>query len=502
MLGLPSVKKKASLERKHYPREYVEPIVAGSVHAKTLRRFVPALSSARTDLNQWSRELINARAEYLSMNDSLGSAISQRLTDYVIGKGLKQKSVIDHKTLGISRQKALDLQERFERDFNMWARSKESDFLGETSFYESQKMAYMLSFNKGEVFWKVAHDVSYQTEEINVSIRHQVIDPDRVRNPINGIDSKSMISGMKLDNHGRVISYFITRKHPADYTDFEGSSTTVEEPKYFRGKKNVFHHIRRRKKSDALRGLSAFSCIMEDIFDIHEYRKGEVRAAVNQGKMAVAAYSDDEESVFQEIKDRQKMFPNNSDHQLHMEGAMLFEMSTDDKIEMITPTRPFTGYVPFHQESRKTIAAAIGVPHQVLDMLFDASFSASRAATMQFDDFCEIERCDAGDNYSTPHYRRFIEEKVLLGDYDLPGFEDVEKKNAYLGVEWQGRRMSPIKESEQATAARIRINAGITSKQHEREKMGIDSELMEKQIERENDHRDPQLPTNADFREV
>ena len=507
MRNLPSVKKLeqnkpkkgASVKRRHYPQEFAEPIVAGGIYSKSLRRFVPPLTSGKTDLDQYSRELINARADYLSINDSLGAAISGRLCDYVIGTGLKPKACINHKRLGISRSKAIDIQDMIESDFTDWAQSKESDFLGESSFFDSQIMNYFLSFNKGETFFKIPHDISSPMEEINVSIRHQTIDPDRVRNENYAVDSKDIVSGMRLDLWGRVLSYFISRKFPYDYTDIQGANEIIEEPKYikFRGqfRKNIFHHVRRKKKSDALRGMSIYVGIMEDMFDIHEYRRGEIRAAVNQGKLVFGYFSDEEESPFDEMKDREEIDRSSvglKGNQLHIDGTTLIEGDSEAKLDMLQPTRPFTGYVEFNKDSRKNIAAAIGIPHQVLDMLFDASFSASRAATMQFTDFCVIESTNFGNNYCTPHYRRFIEEKVMLGDYNLPGFiENVAIRNAYSGVRWIGPTIAAIKESEQASAAKIRTDAEITSKQYEREKLGLDNELMEQQIERERPKSEP-----------
>jgi capsid protein len=50
---------------------------------------------------------------------------------------------------------------------------------------------------------------------------------------------------------------------------------------------------------------------------------------------------------------------------------------------------------------------------------------------------------------------------------------------------WEGPRLAQIDEVKEANAAGIRIKHKITSRKHEREKMGINSELMDQQIEQE-----------------
>lgn len=468
--------------------EYQDPVAAASVRSKSLRNFRPLLTSGRTDLQQLTRDIVNSRSDYLANNDSIGGMIIGRFCDYVIADGLWIKPNINWKKAGITEAEASELQDTFEEDFHEWAESKESDLFGERSFYEAQYESYRNELVYGEIFFSIPHS-DEETEQLESSMRHQTIDPNRVCNQHNSMDTKSVVAGIEFDSIGRAKYYWILDKHPGDVTDIAGAITWKKYAVYDAdGKRQIFHNIRQRRKTDDVRGIGILALVIDRIFDSREYRNAELLSAKQQAKLTFGWFSDDENDPFENVKQDPNLRLEQNETTLH-ESTML-SGSTEDRLELFQPSRPNTAnYVPFMEDIKKEISAAEGIPHQVMEMLFDASFSASKAAINQWIDKVLLERNKFSPAYCHPHYVRFIDEGVLTGRYKIKNYWEKQVRNAITRGVWQGRTIKDIDEGRAMSAAKTRLDSKITSKEEERNYLGLDNDLMKQQIQREEDER-------------
>jgi capsid protein len=114
------------------------------------------------------------------------------------------------------------------------------------------------------------------------------------------------------------------------------------------------------------------------------------------------------------------------------------------------------------------IGGAIGVPFEVLIKHFTASYSASRAALLQFAHYIMVDRANFVVDVCQPYYETVIAEAVARGRLRLPGFfQDPLVRRAYCQALWHGPNLGELDELKAVNAAEKRLKIGIST--HERE---------------------------------
>jgi lambda family phage portal protein len=468
------------------PQHGVNDVVkSGSLAPKTLRTFIPSLNAPNTDYDQPTRELTLSRARQLYNSDTIAASVVGRFEDNCIGKGLNPKSTIDYRTAKITREKAKELQEQFESDFRHWANSKHSDISLKHNFYAKQWIAFVTYIVSGEVFASI--DTRKRGFTFNTVC--QIIEPERVSNPHNVLDRKNFRQGIETNNDGVPIAFHITDEHPAEYINIPGSHTWKRHRVFGRitGRRKLLH-VFKPKRDSQVRGISMLSPVIEALKQVSRANENELLALVLQGMLTffMTQKESDEPTAFDNEKtDEAQLAGIIGKNEVAIGNGTMVELPEGREITMANPTRPTSGYEPFIQFMLTFIASAMGIPYEVLALKFDSSYTAARGAFIQAAMTYEKMTHFFGQEFCQFYYAALIDEGVANGRYNLPNYSDPLVRCAYISAVWEGPRLAQIDEVKEANAAGIRIKHKITSRKHEREKMGINSELMDQQIEQE-----------------
>ena len=460
-------------------------VKSGSIAPKTLRTFIPSLNAPNVDYDQPTRELTLTRARQMYNSDTIAASIVGRFEDNCIGKGLNPKSAIDYKTAGITREKAKELQEQFESDFKHWANSKYSDISLKHNFYVKQWIAFVTYLVSGEVF----SNITTRQRGFTFNTVCQLIEPERVSNPHNIMDTKKQRQGIELNSDGVPIAFHITDEHPAEFINIPGSYTWKRHLVFGRatGRRKLLH-IFKPKRDSQVRGISMLSPVIEALKQVSRANENELLALVLQGMLTffVTQKESDEPTPFDnDIAEDAQNQGIITKSEIPLGGGTMVELPEGREITMTNPTRPTSGYEPFLQFMLTFIASALGIPYEVLALKFDSSYTAARGAFIQAAMTYEKMTCFFGQEFCQPYYAAMIDEGVASGRYSLPNYSDPLVRCAYTCATWEGPRLAQIDEVKEANAARLRITSLITSRKYERERMGINSELMDQQIEQE-----------------
>jgi capsid protein len=112
----------------------------------------------------------------------------------------------------------------------------------------------------------------------------------------------------------------------------------------------------------------------------------------------------------------------------------------------------------------KQIGMALEIPFEVLVGHFAASYSASRAAMLEFFETVTIYRNDFVDSFCQPIYNEFLIEAVSKGRISAPGFlTDPNVQLAYSGAYWIGSGLKQLDEIKETTAAALRVEKGFST---------------------------------------
>jgi len=110
------------------------------------------------------------------------------------------------------------------------------------------------------------------------------------------------------------------------------------------------------------------------------------------------------------------------------------------------------------------IGAALELPYELLLKHFTSSYTAARAAFVEFWKAIRTRRSWLVSGFCQPIYEEWLAEAVAMGRISAPGFfEDLAVRAAWSGSEWNGPAQGQINEKVEAGAANDRVQFGFST---------------------------------------
>ncbi len=463
----------------------------GSRKRPALRNWNPYSGDANDDtLNDLPT--LRARSRDLARNAPIGGAALNTVVTNVIGTGLSMQSNPDATYLGWSEEQTTAWKREVESEWQLWCCSADCDASRKMNFYGLQSLALRSMLESG--------DVVSLTPAIKrngpYALAIQLIEADRLRNKDNIRDTANMIEGITLDNNGAPTKYAITKQHPGSI--IKNKLEWIEVDAFGKnGRKNVIHLFDQRRPGQ-VRGVPYLSPVIEHLKQLARYSEAELQAAVVSAALAIFVKMDADAfaTVFNE---------DNGDKYIENATSWDGSVSTDldgpgkavnllpgEQIEVPELGRPNANYDPFFLSMLKQIGPVLEIPFEVLVKHFGSSYSASRAALLDFWRFVRVRRDFMATNFCEPIKELWFEEAVSLGRIRAPGFfSDPRIRQAYTRTTWVGDSPGSIDPEKEVNAAEKRINLGISTR--EKESMlydGGDWEANHRQLAKEQKMRD------------
>lgn len=446
---------------------------------------LPKLEKARGD----SRDLY--------MNTPVATAMLRRIRTNAIGAGgLSFQSRIDRKYLGLEDDAADQWERTTEREFNLWASSKDCDYTRTMNFWQMQPLAFLSVLMNGDAFALLPY-VERKNRTIPYRLAIRLIEGDLVCNPPGQINTKTLRTGIEYDEFGQVWKYHIN-------TASEG---LVVESKNFieveafgekSGRRNVLHLMQRERIGQS-RGMPYLAPFIEPLKQVTRLSEAELAASVVASFFTVFVKSmpgamresyTDTESILNPTDDntsgRDATAGDNNKYE--MGPASIIELNEDEDIEVADPKRPNDAFEPFFNAIVRQIGAAGEVPYEQLMLAFTASYSASRAALLEAWKFYRGQRYFLSSEFCQPSYEAWLTEAILIGRVRAPGFfDDPMARMAWSGSQWTGPGQGQLRPDIETKAAIARVNGLISTREDEyTERTGGDYESMVNRLAREN----------------
>lgn len=155
----------------------MEAYIWASYSRQSMRGWLTSTGDADADtLNDLPT--IRERSRGLHRNTPIARGALSTCRTNVVGSGLRLQSSIDREFLGMSDEEADAWERQAEREFNLWAKSKDCDASRTENFYQLQGQVFLMTLISGDVFV-----VMPQKPRPNMpyDLRLQVIEADRVR---------------------------------------------------------------------------------------------------------------------------------------------------------------------------------------------------------------------------------------------------------------------------------------------------------------------------------
>ena len=431
--------------------------------------------SAEDDIDlQGSRLRIRARDLYTG--GGLGRGAPATLVTNVVGWGIRPKPKIDTTILNISDEAAEEWQATALREFNLWAKSQMCDASRQNTFWELQELAFRSMLMSGDVF---ALFVEKPNKRNPYLLTLRLIEADRVSTPESQGDSEAqntdnggrIVDGVEIDKNGEVLRYHIATYHPlADETPEEVTWEAVDAFGKETGMPNVLH-LMTVERPEQHRGIPFVSGMIEQVKQLDRYMNAELAASIVAAMLTVFITTDNTDddgydSVNDGISDDEKV--TDDPMKIELGNGNVYELPPGKKVAHIGENRAPTAFDNYVSRVITMIGSSMEIPYEVLMHRYDSNYTASRSAILDFWKVVRRYRQQFIQRFNQPVYEAWLAEAVALGRIDAPGFfDDPLIREAWCGCQWIGTSQGHVQPVQEANAAKIRMELGITTGEQE-----------------------------------
>ena len=431
--------------------------------------------SAEDDIDLQGSKL-RIRARDLYTGGGLGRGAPATLVTNVVGWGIRPKPKIDAALLGMSDEAAEEWQATALREFNLWAKTQMCDASRQNTFWELQELAFRSMLMSGDVFALFAQKPNKRNPYTLVL---RLIEADRVSTPETQGDSEAqntdgggrIVDGVEINQDGEVLRYHIATYHPlADETPEQITWDAVDAFGKETGMPNVLH-LMTVERPEQHRGIPFVSGMIEQVKQLDRYMNAELAASIVAAMLTVFITTDNtDDDGYDSVNDGMSEEEKVTDDPMKIElgNGNVYELPPGKKVDHVGENRAPTAFDNYVSRVITMIGSSMEIPYEVLMHRYDSNYTASRSAILDFWKVVRRYRQQFIQQFNQPVYEAWLAEAVALGRIDAPGFfDDPMTREAWCGCQWIGTSQGHVQPVQEANAAKIRMDLGITTGEQE-----------------------------------
>jgi lambda family phage portal protein len=321
----------------------------------------------------------------------------------------------------------------------------------------------------------------------------QLVDTDRLSNPYQAPDNAYMRGGVELhtDNSGRVVALHVRKAEPNNWY-LAQESVTWERMEKFEpdGWQRVLHSFQ-RDRADQHRGISIFVPILAHMKMLAQYLGVELQAATVAAQLGLFVQSPYDPGLVQEAigdggDDDLMMYQGlrsewHKEHPAMFNGVRVPVLAPGEQIASVETTHPNTNFGAFSNAMLSIFASATGLSVESITQDWTRStYSSARASLAETWKTLMRRREDFATGVASPMYATWLQEAMEKGElplpYGAPSF--VEARTAYSRAMFLGPPRGWIDGTKEASAAILRMDAGVSTLKQEAAEQGRDYEAI------------------------
>jgi lambda family phage portal protein len=407
---------------------------------------------------------LRERSRDLARNAPLAvGAISTCLTN-VVGTGLKLQSRIDRDVLKLTDEQAEAWEAQAEREFRLWAESRECDRSRQMNFHTVQEVAFRQTLENGEIFTLLPR---IERTGSPYKLKIHMVESDRVCNENNARNTETLVEGIEKDTDGAPMQYHILNQHPGSDIVTKNKYTWTKIPAFGTktGLPNVIHLYRMLRPGQS-RGVPYLAPVIESLKQLDRYTEAEIMAAVISAMFTVFIKTEKGDfpvPTFDNSGMGMETGAKSTDTDIKLASGAIVGLGRGEEISIANPSRPNSAFEPFVMAIMEQIGTALEIPYEIIIRHFSSSYSASRAALLEAWRFFRGRRFWLASNFCQPIYEVFLWDAIAAGRLSAPGFfTDYMIRKAYCGAIWQGDAPGYIDPARDIDAAEKRMSLGIS----------------------------------------
>lgn len=430
--------------------------------------------SAEDDIDRQGSTL-RIRSRDLYTGGGLGRSAPATMTTNVVGWGIRPKPKINYNMLGMSEEAAQEWQKKTLQEFELWAKTPMCDASRQNTFWEMQELAFRSMLVSGDVFALFGNKENKRNPYTMVL---RLIEADRVSNPESNGESnaentdggKRIVDGIEINKDGEVCRFYIASYHPlAEETQGDIEWIPIDAYGSETGMPNVLH-IMTVERPEQRRGIPFVAAMIEQIKQLDRYLNSELAASIVAAMLTIFittdAPDDGDYAIPDGIQGDDKVTSDSM--KIEMGNGNIYELPPNKDVKSVGNTRAPSAFDAFVSKLVTFIGSSVEIPPEVLMHQYNSNYTASRAAALDFWKVVRRYRQRFTENFNQPIYEQFLAEAISLGRIEAPGFfDDPAIREAWCGCQWIGTSQGHVQPVQEANAAKIRMDSGISTGEEE-----------------------------------
>jgi hypothetical protein len=419
---------------------------------------------------------LRLRAYDMNLKTDIIKIITGKFFKWVVGSGLKLQSEPEMTVLEMSNIK-LD-SDKFQREvealFNLYAKSKYSDYHMKDWLHKKASEAFNTSFLGGDVLCIIR----FGQHGPNI----QVIDGQQVQTPLDEkgkVEGNIIKHGIELNSKGEHVAFWVAvQKNPdvmfSEHKRIEAKNSEGIEVAWmvYGGKERIDHH----------RGIPKITSILEKVAKLDRFVEASVTKA-EQTANVVYAFQHEEASTGENILTQsltgKRTSSSNDESVFEKNGrtaAMLRQMASGAVLnltpnsKLISLSNPNeTTFNEFFRAIFTTICASVDIPEEVALQKYEQNYSSSRAAINGWEHIVEVYRQEFSKKFYEPFYKAWLYYQILSETIKAPGYLESKRDKkvmvleAFENARFTGKKMPHIDPLKEAKAIRAMLGDDVTA---------------------------------------
>lgn len=439
---------------------------------------------------------LRARSWQLFETNHYARGLITRLVTNEINTGLHLEAMPEEKVLDFPDEGLADWSEDVERRFALWAGNASiCDEQERLTFGELQAVARLEALVAGDVLVVLRQDQRTKLPRVQLVAGERVQSPLATFRPPTG---NKIRHGVELDAHGRHVAYWVRQ---------DDGMTVKRLPAFGEksGRRLAWLLYGTEKRHVDVRGKPLLALVLQALREIDRYKDATLRKAVANSFIAGFIKKSQDKPGTRPIAGGavrrasvtstdgagvERRFQINE----QLPGYFMEELQQGEEPVPYPTSGTDQKFGEFEAAMLGAIAWSRGVPPEILTLQFQNNYSASKAASGEFEVYLHLTRTDFGHQFCQPQYVEFLLAETLSGKIKAPGlvesFRDFTKYDtfgAWVASDWAGQIKPAIDLAKLATGHEKLLEMGLeTRARATRELSGMKHSKVVLQLKREN----------------
>ena len=448
----------------------------------------PSLRSPDDEINAYRNRMVG-RTRDLVRNDGYARGLIDRMLDSAVGASFSPVPrpnwrVLQRQNKAMDATWAAEFAEAVRGEWQLWAEDPACHCDAERLLTVPQMFRLALRHKLVDGDGVLA--LLWAPERVGrgaarYSTTLQIIDPDRLSNPYDQMDTQEQRGGVRIDALGAPIGYHIRRGHPTDWYAAATSMIWDFLPRETPWGRPVVVHDFERERAGQHRGVGILTPVLPQFRQRARMSDLAIAAAVlrsmfnffvkspydaEQIQQAMTAGGDIDNS---ELSQYQAMREDwHTKNTITVGGVRVPILAPGESMETVQGGDRSTDYQAFQQDILQLIAMNTSQSYEEGSGDFSkTNYSSYRGASQISWRAVMRRRADFAVNTAMPVYSAFLEE-ALDGDRlknvlpaNAPDFLDY--RAAYVGAQWIGPGRGWIDIEKEAAGELLKLHAGMTT---------------------------------------